>query len=511
MQCDEYQDLLEEFVDGELDSEANEAVASHLAGCAECSIEVDMLRRELELYARYDRSIEVRPELWAGIESRIAAERDNASPSATVLPFRRLLGHPQRNVVVAAIAASLLVAALAAAPGVLRELRETAPQQVANPPAVPSPAPEPPQAKEPTDPIVKTAPGDNETGAVPTNVGYRPKSKSARHARRGEEPRTAPLLAVESAEREYKRAIDVLSRDSAQTRRSLTPELRDQSPTVVHDHPRAALGQLERMTTAHSATGAGHHDDVAVEAQSAHARTLRRHGTECHGRQRASIRAAPADRGLPIVPPVPMVVEVTDDEWEHDSHVGHRGVVGPHGSEVRAGERSSLVRVHDRECIEVDQGAGEVCLAQALGDRLCEGGLTGARRPVKDKNLGAHVAYATFAVGPVGIERLSGSPRIRHSAPEEEKRADTTAVPGGGRRRRWIGKDWSRVGSEIHRAKDAVDRVDRAVRGADVEAEEPQVGVPSVGVSVDEAEEPYADGAPVGHGELTAEQHLERS
>ena len=45
---------------------------------------------------------------------------------------------------------------------------------------------------------------------------------------------------------------------------------------VVHDHPGAPLGQLERMTTAHPATGAGHNDDVALEAQSAHARTLRR-------------------------------------------------------------------------------------------------------------------------------------------------------------------------------------------------------------------------------------------
>ena len=39
---------------------------------------------------------------------------------------------------------------------------------------------------------------------------------------------------------------------------------------VVHDDPRAAARQLQGVTAAHAATGAGHHDDVTVEAQCAH-------------------------------------------------------------------------------------------------------------------------------------------------------------------------------------------------------------------------------------------------
>jgi hypothetical protein len=235
MQFDEYQDLLEEFVDGELDSETHQSVATHVAGCIECAHEVETLRRELELYARYDRGVEVRPELWAGIASTLAAEREQEPENAKVLPFRSLLRHPQRNFIISAIAASVLLAALVAAPIMLRDelpadTQRVATEPVASPPLAPV---DPPRRDGTNEGAVRPIPSNIDVKAPETRIANKRTPKRSSQRQTDDTPTSTPLVAVQSAEREYKRAIEVLSRDTDKARRSLTPELRDQFDKTI--------------------------------------------------------------------------------------------------------------------------------------------------------------------------------------------------------------------------------------------------------------------------------------
>jgi len=67
MKCEVCLELLEEYIDGELsDREANE-VAAHLITCSSCSTERSVLGAEQEIYARYDRELEVPLALWGRI------------------------------------------------------------------------------------------------------------------------------------------------------------------------------------------------------------------------------------------------------------------------------------------------------------------------------------------------------------------------------------------------------------------------------------------------------------
>jgi hypothetical protein len=69
MKCEVCLELLEEYLDGELSAEEHAAVGAHLMTCADCSAGFAALTAEQDLFARYDREVEVPPFLW----TRIAA------------------------------------------------------------------------------------------------------------------------------------------------------------------------------------------------------------------------------------------------------------------------------------------------------------------------------------------------------------------------------------------------------------------------------------------------------
>lgn len=77
MKCEVCSELLEEYLDGELASHDREQVGAHLLSCVECSESFAALTAEQELFARYDREIEVPPFLW----TRIAAHTKTAKRS----------------------------------------------------------------------------------------------------------------------------------------------------------------------------------------------------------------------------------------------------------------------------------------------------------------------------------------------------------------------------------------------------------------------------------------------
>ena len=80
MKCDVCLVLLEEYLDGELARVEHEQVAAHLIACVGCAGEFETLAAEQQMFARYDREIEVPPFLWTRIaEHAVVEESDGLS------------------------------------------------------------------------------------------------------------------------------------------------------------------------------------------------------------------------------------------------------------------------------------------------------------------------------------------------------------------------------------------------------------------------------------------------
>jgi len=75
MKCEVCRELLEEYLDGELASHDREQVDGHLFACIECSENFAALTAEQEIFARYDREIEVPPFLWTRVAAHTVSER----------------------------------------------------------------------------------------------------------------------------------------------------------------------------------------------------------------------------------------------------------------------------------------------------------------------------------------------------------------------------------------------------------------------------------------------------
>src|SRR5690349_18555865 len=74
MKCEVCSELLEEYLDGELVPAEREHLAAHLIECADCSAKFETLSAEQQIFARYDREIEVPPFLWTRIAEHALSE-----------------------------------------------------------------------------------------------------------------------------------------------------------------------------------------------------------------------------------------------------------------------------------------------------------------------------------------------------------------------------------------------------------------------------------------------------
>src|SRR5262245_13863464 len=79
MKCDDCLNLLESYADGEVTDREAEQLSTHLATCVNCSSQFELLSAEGEMYARYDRELEISPSLWNGIAARLAADEAHAA------------------------------------------------------------------------------------------------------------------------------------------------------------------------------------------------------------------------------------------------------------------------------------------------------------------------------------------------------------------------------------------------------------------------------------------------
>src|SRR5215216_4974871 len=81
MRCEDCLPLVEEYFDGEIEEGAAGAMRTHLSTCATCAAALDALSFEQEIYARYDRRLEVTPDLWARVSAEIARTPTPESPA----------------------------------------------------------------------------------------------------------------------------------------------------------------------------------------------------------------------------------------------------------------------------------------------------------------------------------------------------------------------------------------------------------------------------------------------
>ena len=108
MKCEVFQELLEEYLDGELAVAEQEQINAHLITCADCSAAFSTLTAEQELFGRYDRQLEVPPFLWTRIAQHTIADKNSKQ-----LGWRALIASSfARPVTVAALTILLIAAAI---------------------------------------------------------------------------------------------------------------------------------------------------------------------------------------------------------------------------------------------------------------------------------------------------------------------------------------------------------------------------------------------------------------
>jgi hypothetical protein len=240
MKCEACQSVLEEYFDGELAAKQSAEISAHLAGCAACAAELAELQQEHEIYATYERGIEVTPDLWAGIAARLKTEKA-AMPEASLTArwrarFAGLFAAPHIS---PAFAAAMVILAIGITVVVMSYLHSrntnngdngsVATRQQnnnANKNEAVSPAPKPEVDGSKSD--LATSP-DNEKN--PNEV--KPQIKESRPApqkqlvaanRKPQAP-PDPMKLVREAEQKYLAAIAILSQDVSRHRSQIDPSV----------------------------------------------------------------------------------------------------------------------------------------------------------------------------------------------------------------------------------------------------------------------------------------------
>src|SRR3954469_24837860 len=114
MKCDDCLNLLEVYLDGEAGERNGEHVREHLMKCAGCTSAFEALTAENELFARYDRELEISPAMWNGIAARIGEDDHRAAASRSRFSewFAGLFAIPAFRFALPAVAFALIAIVL---------------------------------------------------------------------------------------------------------------------------------------------------------------------------------------------------------------------------------------------------------------------------------------------------------------------------------------------------------------------------------------------------------------
>jgi Putative zinc-finger len=282
MKCQEVSLLLEEYFDGELETEQSELVAAHLAACEPCAHAYEALQRAQDFLLRYERDVEVTPQLWRGVEARIAAAQEAESAPSFSARLRAWLANsltvPRFS---PALTAALVLVAVALTVGAMKLMskheRETMAQvqtptpvptatnaKQNNVPPAPSVAPTQPQHEPTIDQAIANATPQPEPKkreekrerTLTPNNGARIEEAKLNTPLVKHEPTPEDL--VKDAEAKYQKAIEILQRDVNRRR----PQI-DQQTLARYDETLNAIDRTINETR-RAALGQGN-DPVAVQ------------------------------------------------------------------------------------------------------------------------------------------------------------------------------------------------------------------------------------------------------
>lgn len=250
MKCEACQSVLEEYFDGELSAKDAAQVRAHLANCPACAAEMAELRQSHELYARYERDIEVTPALWAGIEARMKTEKaalaDRTASSGWRDWVKGLFAMPHIS---PAFAAALVVLAIGLTVVVMSYLNSRSAVDHNNPPVAGGPTQIPnPDIKDPASgrpdeavkpPVVASTEPGNEKKATENKDAVK-ESKPALQkqlvaATRKPQAPPDPMKLVREAEQKYLAAIAILSQDVKRHRSQIDPAVLARFDSALSD------------------------------------------------------------------------------------------------------------------------------------------------------------------------------------------------------------------------------------------------------------------------------------
>jgi hypothetical protein len=225
MTCEEYQTLIEEYFDRELDQHTAGLVSIHIERCPSCTTELEQLALETRAYQSYERGVDASPALWNKVHKRIVeAERVQlTSPGERwQLDFSNLLA-VRLSVPVSAV---LVLSAVLGTIAVMRYVgRKQAPIEIA---AVSEARTEGKSTAGATDDVDQPK-GNEDGGRSSRGPEAGPRTTTAgRPSRLNPNPVVArtPSQLVRDAEKNYLSAIAILSRDVEQHPSELDAETR---------------------------------------------------------------------------------------------------------------------------------------------------------------------------------------------------------------------------------------------------------------------------------------------
>ena len=288
MKCQECEQFLEEYVDGELAARESSALEAHLAACADCADAHRALLSEAALYASYERGVEAAaPRLWGGVEARIRAGKaggDVGLLQRVSAWFAPLLTAPRFS---PALTAALVLVAVGLTVGVMRLTgsREPSPAAVARnvpqydptragqtsqtpppaatsspvtgetPPAAPTATPE-----QKTQPENRKAPANEQRKRANELLGGGGRVEEAVNVTPtpGRDGKTTPEQLVREAEQRYIAAIRMLERDVKSRRSNLDPQTAARFDETLAAIDRS-IGETRRTVQQHGS------DPIAVQ------------------------------------------------------------------------------------------------------------------------------------------------------------------------------------------------------------------------------------------------------
>jgi hypothetical protein len=241
MKCEECLSVIEEYYDDELDERGARNISAHLSACFECASVYEELGREQEVYARYQRDVEVTPALWAAVESKIKQEKLPASPGmVTRLAdwLRRGLAAPRLS---PALAVALVVIAVGVTVAVMSYIqsRDNGATNIATVEPGSGEQAKPSQTPHGTGGTEQAAANQGGQPGAETGPEVKPDVKREESVRRVEKAplKSAPQKTVvarhgqspeqlvREAEQKYLAAIAILSRDVNRRKSKLEPDV----------------------------------------------------------------------------------------------------------------------------------------------------------------------------------------------------------------------------------------------------------------------------------------------